>query len=569
MKIRKPLIPVSISLLILLAFSACKKDLGNYDYTDINAITITTDMANVNPQVVVTNDSIVVKQNDSLKVDILLNQTKVSNNLSYQWLITQTASAAANPAQYVVGTEKQLRTKINLPPNLYRLVVKVTDNTTGVSYYKFYSLNVDTSPWGGEGWLVLQDQATQGGSDISLITSRDGVSQGSVYHNLYFAANNRKLPAGTNKTAVLNYGNALRIQKVSFFYPNGGVQVRSVDYLDSSDHTGWFYLTPSVVNIQSNGVFPATGQFEYMINNGQLHAQSVNATSIKSPIKLSAPFLGSWSELSPFVIVGNADGAYTLFDKGSRCFLTVWNNAGNLTLVPTAKPDVKNNHYNAYSGTGGAANLATTGKGFDLNNIGRDLIYTENVSPMTGTINYDCIFRNTAGDSTFLYQFPGAASGANGGYANNFISGRFLLSESKVPGINTASIFAMPTFLPISGSTYGVFYYVHGTNKNLIYVCNPTYTGTMPATTSSSLGYSFPAGTIIKAMKVFKSGYTTAPTTDGKVLVVATDETANGKGHNVYFFNLTATGGITSTPAQVYTGFDKIVDITFKKGLGL
>ena len=70
-------------------------------------------------------------------------------------------------------------------------------------------------------------------------------------------------------------------------------------------------------------------------------------------------------------------------------------------------------------------------------------------------------------------------------------------------------------------------------------------------------------------MKVFKSGYTIAPTTDGKVLVVATDETANGKGHNVYFFNLTATGGITSTPPQVYTGFDKIVDITFKKALGL
>ena len=70
-------------------------------------------------------------------------------------------------------------------------------------------------------------------------------------------------------------------------------------------------------------------------------------------------------------------------------------------------------------------------------------------------------------------------------------------------------------------------------------------------------------------MKVFKSGYVSAPTTESKVLVVATDETANGQGNKVYFLNLAANGDINSTPARVYTGFDKIVDITFKKGLGL
>jgi hypothetical protein len=52
------------------------------------------------------------------------------------------------------------------------------------------------------------------------------------------------------------------------------------------------------------------------------------------------------------------------------------------------------------------------------------------------------------------------------------------------------------------------------------------------------------------------------------VLVVATDETASGGWHKVYFFNLSATGEINSTPSNVYTGFDKIVDIAFKKGLG-
>ncbi|HEY6505295.1 MAG TPA: hypothetical protein VIZ28_15075, partial [Chitinophagaceae bacterium] len=60
----------------------------------------------------------------------------------------------------------------------------------------------------------------------------------------------------------------------------------------------------------------------------------------------------------------------------------------------------------------------------------------------------------------------------------------------------------------------------------------------------------------------------TAPGTEGRVLVAATDETASGGGYKVYFFNLNATGVINPAPAAVYTGFDKIVDIAFKKGLG-
>jgi hypothetical protein len=139
-----------------------------------------------------------------------------------------------------LSNSQQLRTKISLPPNLYKLVIKVTDKKTGVSFYKFYALNVDTSPWGGEGWLVLQDQPTEGGCDIAMITSRDGVSRGTIYRDVYFLANNHKLPVGTNKMAVMNYANSLRIQKLTFFYPNGGLQVRSVDYIDSSNHTNWF-----------------------------------------------------------------------------------------------------------------------------------------------------------------------------------------------------------------------------------------------------------------------------------------------------------------------------------------
>jgi hypothetical protein len=364
----------------------------------------------------------------------------------------------------------------------------------------------------------------------------------------------------------MNYNNSLRIQKVAFFYPNGGLEVRSIDYLDSNGHNGWFVITPSPVNIQSNSVGPITGQYEILINNGQLYSQAVNATTIKAPpIRFGAPLLGSWPSLSPYFMM-NANGGYcTYFDRVNKCFLHI--NMSNNTLVPTL-PDVANQHWPAYSGAGGAAvNLnPTTGKGYDLNNIGRDLIYAENAQITDGLIQpaFYCIFRNATNDSTFMYQFTTGSTGI----ANNLTTGRYFLKDAavNVPGINNASIFAVPAFL--TSGVSNVFYYVPGNSGNKIYICNPGYTGTLPATTTAHQGYSFPSGTIIKSMKVFKSGYTTKPSTEGRVLVVATDETANGNGNNIYFLSLTNVGEINSTPTKIYTGFNKIIDIAFKKGLG-
>lgn len=310
-----------IPALVFFAFSACKKN-GVDDFNPANVISITTDMAHVNPAVVINNDSIALKQNDSLVVNILLSHTIPGHDLSYEWLITQTAPANANPAEYKIGQAKELRTKITLGPNLYKLVVRVTDNTTGVSFYKSYVLNVDTAPWGGEGWLVLQDQGASG-CDVSVITTRDGVVHGSVYSNVYSLANNRKLPAGTYRMSVMDYFSFNRYQKVSFFYPNGGLQVNAADFTDSSVHSSWFLVSPSTANFQSNATMYESG-WEYLINNNQLHYRNVTSNTMAAPpVLFSAPVLGTWT-LSPIVmqITGNSQ-YYTVYDMVNRCYLVI------------------------------------------------------------------------------------------------------------------------------------------------------------------------------------------------------------------------------------------------------
>jgi hypothetical protein len=127
-----------------------------------------------------------------------------------------------------------------------------------------------------------------------------------------------------------------------------------------------------------------TGQYEYLINNNTLTYRKVNAISITTPpIKFGAPVQGTWT-LSPFVMNNlGSESYFTLYDQANKSFL-VFNTETNL-LNPNIA-DIPNKHIAAYAGAAAALN-PTTGSGFDLNNIGRNLVYTENSQPFAAGTN--------------------------------------------------------------------------------------------------------------------------------------------------------------------------------------
>jgi len=274
--------------------------------------------------------------------------------------------------------------------------------------------------------------------------------------------------------------------------------------------------------------------------------------------------LGTW-ELAPFVMRNSGlSGHYiTVFDKKNRSFLLL--NIETNNLVP-ARPDVPNQHFPAY--TGNPASLLPNGTGYDLNNIRHNLVDAHNMSNIVNppgfgaAATWNCFFRNDAADSTWVIQLPVYLA-----YTNNNVGGRYYLNPAKCPGINSATLFANPTFLP----TPGAFYYANG---NKIYTCNVS---PVQGNSTATAGFTFPEGTVISAIKLFESEYsgtTTAPKTplpakEGRVLVVATDETASGGGHNVYFININNNGSLQTTYTDKYTGFDKIIDLRFKKDVNL
>jgi hypothetical protein len=559
---------------ILLVVS-CSKDMGNYDYTDPNMATIkvvSSNAATSNP------DSFLIRQQDTLKIDVEVQQTKPTGEMLVNWYLIPVSSTQGNLPQYEFGTSKNLRVYVEMQPGFYQMVCKVTDQSTGNSFYKIYKLTVTTAPWGGEGWLVLQDKsATRNGNDISIILTRDGTTPGAdVYHNLYSNTNGKMLPIGTNNVYVIDYASSINQQSVMFTYGFGAIQTRFTDFSDSADLNSMFLVPPSTLNYQKI-LCVNQGQREIVINNNQLYFRRVNiATITNPPLMYSAPILGSW-EASPYIgfATGVADYMVTIYDQKNRCFVHYDLQAN--ALMPSI-PDIPNQHFAAYSGTGSPNPLSQQGRGFDFNNIGKDLLYAENAQLLTysapsGTsLWWDYFFRNPSKDSTFVFQFQVYSIGANYNNSNNQTTGRYYLNPSRCPDINTASMFAVPTHLTIPG---GVFYYVSGHQIHGCVIQQPNATQGSSAV-NSSLGFAFDPGTVIKVMKIFKSEYsgtpnmpyTPLPPNEGRVLAVATDETANGKGHKVYFFRI-GNNGALGTPTSSYEGFDKIVDLEFKKTRGL
>lgn len=548
----KKIAGIITSILMAIAVTGCFKDLGSYDYKDINALKISADMSSVDQSVFITADSIDLRQNDSLKVRLKIDQSAgTADQLAYEWIITQYSAVSLNPSKHIIATTPELATRIVLAPDLYRLTVKVTDTKTGVSFYKTFALNVAAAPWGGEGWIVLQDEPD--GADISVITTNDGSVKGNVYHNVYSIFNGHKLPVGTYKVNVINYPTALRAQKVSFLYPTGAIQVRSIDFADSTKGENWFAGFGGQMNFQVNGSAGGSGTgWEYTIVNDRIaYRQFANAAALANPPLFFPPYEGL--DVSPFVINGStSDYYYTLYDKVNRGFVLFRADNSSQVTIPN------------YTKT--AADLSNTGQGFDLKRMNDNLVHAANAQPLaSSTVSYhpywDCFFRNDAGTNTYVVQFLRGIT-----YKNDAVTGRYNLVDAvgKCPGINTATKFAVPTFLPIPG---GKFYYVNGSS---IYTCTLT---TPQNSSTADVQVDFPSGTIIKAIKIFNSGYTPANIMslgipEGRVLIVATDETASGNGHNVYFYNLSSSGNIASSPVAVYNGFSKITDIVFKKALG-
>ena len=134
------LVITAMALMVL----SCKKDLGNYNYKDINELSF----ANLD-----TINGYSVDLGDILNITPAITATTDGNltgNYIYAWKLLR---SGMNLEEKILSTEKNLHLLITLQPGTYSFSYNVRDSNTGVTWMTRMPLNVTTPFY--EGWLVL------------------------------------------------------------------------------------------------------------------------------------------------------------------------------------------------------------------------------------------------------------------------------------------------------------------------------------------------------------------------------------------------------------------------------
>lgn len=142
---------------------ACADDKGNYDYTELNDLSIRFE----------DNYAAISRENFTIVPEV---DAKVFNpdDYTYEWKAYATTNTGQEPV--VLGTALKLDGELDLLQGTYRLVLKITEKSTGLYYLETASLKVDTPT--SLGWLVL-------GSDNGRVRL-DMVSHIKTVDNVYY-----------------------------------------------------------------------------------------------------------------------------------------------------------------------------------------------------------------------------------------------------------------------------------------------------------------------------------------------------------------------------------------------
>ena len=504
MNYQKIFIPLFICLTI--AFNACKKDLGNYTYHEVD--------------VPVTEASSVktaydIEQNTDLTIDPEVKFNGNPENLSYRWIayVKSLSSVTIGPPTQM-GTSKMLKTKVVLPPGTYYLELVITDNSNQSVSTSRTILNVLAPIETGMLFMHTSNDET----DVDFIASKSLTPTGveKRLNNLLLATQGNKMP-GTGQVigfsrrsnSLFNWvtvGTSRQIKRVNGFTfallgTDGQLFRRPTKIFNPQAHLNNF----------SN---------EFLVNDGRLQ---IISWGTPTDALYSGEFTGDYY-LAPYIYSYSfySFGALVYDQKNSR-FLNTGNVITNLTFK-TFK------------------SITDPAKAFNPDNVGKDMLFMDH-----GFQDYAyAFFKDKTGIGRYLYVLNQSST-----------------NEDNVP-VAKYDMSALPEILDAK------YYQVSDLGNIAYYATDKkVYTYEYSGTNNAAISFSqIGANETITGIKVFKpllNGYASAAdfvTSNNAVMYVATWDGTQGK---VYELRVNpVNGAITQTPLNTYTGFGKITGMMTK-----
>nr|WP_121269562.1 PKD-like family lipoprotein [Pedobacter schmidteae] len=364
----------ALYLVVLLLFAACKKDLGNYNYTELNDVNFggigKTYTVLLGEKLQITPEFKFSKENNSDE-----------NAFSYQWYAFDVNANLQLPADQRknIATTRNLDAAIQIPPGNYLLYYSVTDKKTGVVYTTKIPLKVETTIY--EGWMVLND--VNGAARLDMV---------SKIKNVYTPIVDVLAQAGSE---LVLKGKPLNVTCYPFSFSTYGVSVSTDQSSNRVDPETFRWKNTFNLSYEMVASVPAGFHADflapvkedrgicYMYSGGNVYFNySLFSINYGVPINLvtgekvafkAAPFIAATMNLSNF------SPTAVLFDSEKKRFLRHSGSERSVSTIPAPQAAL-----------------------FNTSNMGMDMLHME-YTPYNGGEIF-AVMKNTEGKS-YLVRF--------------------------------------------------------------------------------------------------------------------------------------------------------------------
>jgi hypothetical protein len=484
-----------------LSLTSCLKDLGNYDYTQNEVITITG----------MEDSYIGIQGVDSLTITPTVTSNIPGADFEYCYIMYETSTQGYWPTQDTIqGSGKDLvKYPISCKSMTYALVFIAKNKTTGVTGFVKSTLNVVTKF--NDGWYVIKDASNV--TDIDLFDNTGKL----LVQNVLLSINGRQLKG---KAQALNfvsnynvYDNVLgRFVSTKTIFPVSDIDAKAVELSTATivkNYGEMFY--DKITEPYAPGFFFGTMAGFWTINQGRAYgiftfANNVGVFGAQAPIdaNYSAYHLSKYS-------VNHMIYGPLCYDEITCSFV----------VVP-------------YSGTQMAAAKSATNSEMPASRCNNDLIYMGSRGIMNSY--FFAVMQDRDNPAVkFISKVEGHTSSTSPSL--KFTNDTLSVSD---PAYNAT--------LYTSNQSMDILYFV---SNNHIYKRNVASKGA----TNIQLGFDPPAGETVTFIKHYLKYSTYLP---DNLFIVGTQSAGKYK---VRMFVINTIGDINTTPIRTFEGNGRAADV--------
>lgn len=327
-----------ISLLMTCIFlGSCKKDLGNYSYSQINELDTITELPN-EVTVLVGKDLLLTP-----KIQFTQDSKFVENNYLYEWTYIG-SNGLGGQATFLLSEEKDLNIKMNLVAGSYLAYFSVTDKQTGIKYTRPFKLKVVNEI--NEGWIMMNEANGKARVDMLVLNANNTFD---LYSDvLAYTGSELKLTGKPVMTYTYSTGLLLGPDKISY-----GLYFSTTTGTTKVDPNTFKWTNTMGLSYEMIGTIPTgfyadviqqrNGSSSYLIGGGNAYFYD-RAMNIfySSPINYIASEEKGF-EVAPFIGGRHTDvsNPVTLYDKTNRRFVRHVSTASTCTTLIDPDKDLK------------------------------------------------------------------------------------------------------------------------------------------------------------------------------------------------------------------------------------